>query len=384
MGQPQVIPGKIADMQNRVFGPLTFRDIGFLMASVALSAVTFTMLSGVNTWLAALGAVFTAAIILGVGFIHLIMDIEPLEKYIVTWYGFESSAKEMTWKKEIVDERGYYAANSTQSFFPFNIDQDGILFYHDNGGGALLLKVEGVDYQLLSEAERDVIIATFGDFIDKIKFPIQILIKTTPIDLREYISQAKKDLEKNRPHENLYNATNDYWVFLQQYQSADFIFNKSMYLVLPYTPSGEIAGNQSLGIASAASTDSLKSNSPLNKLFKKNEKTKEGELDLSVLREKEYSKEFTRKTLVERSQVVLSFISGLNGVNSRRATLPEYVELFYYFFNVHESTIRTILDREPTGNLASTSSEYKEIRERASIIQEKKEENKTFDLDELL
>jgi hypothetical protein len=88
--------------------------------------------------------------------------------------------------------------------------------------------------------------------------------------------------------------------------------------------------------------------------------------------------------LSDRKQIVVQFVNGIAGIHCRQATLPEYVELFYYFFNINESNIKAILDRNPTDNFASNTPEYQQIRQRAKEYQQKQSTSAVYDLDEIL
>ena len=386
MSQAQIIPGNISKMQNRVIGPLTFRDIGVIMGSFGLAVLVFFIIpldGTIGMLFKGLPAVLVLAIGLGIGFLHFLTDIPPIEEYFFTWLNYKNLPKKMVWKKEIVHASGYYASDSTQSFFPFEINKEGILLYHDDGGGAILLKVEGVDYQLLSVDERNVIIATFGDFLDTLKFPIQILTKTTPLDLRLFEGNATLYIEQNKQYPGLKSASEDYLKLLQNYNYADFIYNKNMYIVIPYTREADNAGNASMGMVSNASNvEGIRGNNPINNILKG--KTKDNSLDLSALQAKEFSKEQTIKTLKDRANIVQQFLDGLQGVNCRKATLPEYVELFYYFFNINESNIRHILSHNPTDNIASSFPGYADIRESATEYKTRRDQEQTFDINNFL
>jgi hypothetical protein len=384
MGEPQVMPGNISDIQNRIIGNFTLRDIGVAMVSLALPAAFFSFIFDLtgNFILGFIPAIILGAFFISIGFMHMFSDMEPVEKWIVSWFHFKSSPKEFIWKKEIIDMNGYYASDSTQSFFQFNINPDGILLYHNDQGGAALLKIEGVDYQLLSGGERDVVISTFGDFLDSLNFPIQLLIKTTPLDLRNQIFDAKKYIEQNQQYERLQQASMDYAAFLEGYQESNWIYNKSMYIILPYTQKSEDAGNQSLGLVNTASAENIRTKNPINKMMGK---SGEDSLDLSALRTKEFSKEFTTKVLSDRIQVVSQFISSMPGISCIKASLPEYVELFYYFFNINESNIKSILAKNPSDNLASSVSGYKEMKERANKIKQGQKEQQQYEnIDDIL
>ena len=385
MSQAQVIPGNISEMKNRVVGSLTFRDIGVIMGALGLAVLIFFSIpytGSLAVLVKGLPAIMVFLIILAVGFIHFLTDIPPIEKFFFLWWSYRSLPKKMVWKKEIRHTAGYYASDSTQSFFPFEINKDGFLLYHEDGGGASLLKISGVDYQLLSADERNVIISTFGDFIDSLNFPIQILTKTTPLDLRLFNADAAEYVSNNSQYNGLYNASLDYQQLLQNYQRADFIFNKTMYIVIPYTQEAEDAGNASMGMVSNASNfEAMKSSNPINNLLKKN---KQSSLDLSALQSKEFSKEFSIKILNDRTKIVEQFLSNLQGVSCSRATLPEYVELFYYFFNINESNIRTILAQNPTDNISSNFPAYSEIKANAAEYKERLKQQESYNINNFL
>jgi hypothetical protein len=78
-------------------------------------------------------------------------------------------------KKDIPDA-------STQRFLPFSQIRENIMIMKDNSA-RVVLKCSTINFLLKSSDEQDAIIISFQRFLNSLKFPIQILIRSLKLDI---------------------------------------------------------------------------------------------------------------------------------------------------------------------------------------------------------
>jgi len=71
---------------------------------------------------------------------------------------------------------------STQRFLPFSQIRENIIIMKDNSA-RVVLKCSTINFLLKSSDEQDAIIISFQRFLNSLKFPIQILIRSLKLDI---------------------------------------------------------------------------------------------------------------------------------------------------------------------------------------------------------
>jgi hypothetical protein len=59
-----------------------------------------------------------------------------------------------------------------------------------------IIKCEGINLELRNLEEQQIIADRFARFLNTLDFPIQILIRSTYLDLSDYISYIKENIEE--------------------------------------------------------------------------------------------------------------------------------------------------------------------------------------------
>ena len=93
----------------------------------------------------------------------------------------KSSVKQA--KKEIAD-------NSTQRNLAFSQIRDNVVIMKDDSA-RLVLKCSSINFLLKSSEEQDSIIISFQRFLNTLKFPIQILVRSKKLDIDSYLDKRK-------------------------------------------------------------------------------------------------------------------------------------------------------------------------------------------------
>ena len=84
-------------------------------------------------------------------------------------------------------------ANTTQpsqQFVPIKEIKDGVL-YLKNGSIRQLLLVSGVNFELKSEAEQNLILSGFQNFINSLDFSVQFFIHSRKVNVDNYLAKME-------------------------------------------------------------------------------------------------------------------------------------------------------------------------------------------------
>src|SRR5258707_8034671 len=93
-----------------------------------------------------------------------------------------------------------------------------------------VLKVNCVNFALMSETEQDGVIEGFKGFLNGLGFPIQILIRNLPHDLSKYL-QAMESIEGD-----LSEVARDHAHFVRVLASRRALIKREYYIIVPAEP----------------------------------------------------------------------------------------------------------------------------------------------------
>ncbi|OGJ78364.1 hypothetical protein A2412_00280 [Candidatus Peribacteria bacterium RIFOXYC1_FULL_58_8] len=120
---------------------------------------------------------------------------------------------------------------ATQRFLPIaEVRNDTVIL--KNGGLRAVLSVEALNFNLKSETEQKGIIAGYQSFVNTLNFPIQIVIRSTKINIDPYIEQLRARA-KDQQNELLRDQTNEYATFIERIVEAADIMQKRFFVVVP-------------------------------------------------------------------------------------------------------------------------------------------------------
>ncbi len=120
---------------------------------------------------------------------------------------------------------------STQRYLPIaEIKEDTVVL--KNGGLRAVLKVNSLNFNLKSEIEQQGIIAGYQGFENTLIFPIQILVRSTRLNIDPYIQNLKQRADV-QTSPLLKDQTNDYADFMEKLVDIADIMQKSFYIVIP-------------------------------------------------------------------------------------------------------------------------------------------------------
>ncbi len=120
---------------------------------------------------------------------------------------------------------------NTQRYIPFaEIRNDTVIL--KNGGLRAVLRIEPLNFNLKSETEQQGIIVGYESFINTITFPLQIVIRSTKVNIDPYLEHIHEQSEKQQ-NELLKEQTIGYATFIEKIVEVADIMQKEFYVIVP-------------------------------------------------------------------------------------------------------------------------------------------------------
>lgn len=167
-------------------------------------------------------------------------------------------------KKKTIDPN--VAKDKIASFLPFDSIEDDMIVMDKGDKYVMLVEAEGINYHLMSDAEKDSVEAGFIQLLNSIRFPIQIYVQTTAVNLESSLDQYRdrlKAMEENlvnraknlqdlikkgetpreeldlyqlevRGLQNVYEYTSDLITNIESVTLNRWILKKHYYIAVPY------------------------------------------------------------------------------------------------------------------------------------------------------
>ncbi|MEX1051994.1 MAG: DUF87 domain-containing protein [Patescibacteria group bacterium] len=205
---------------------------------------------------------------------------------------------------------------ATQKFLQIERIRDGIVILKD-GRLRKIVKCMPLNFDLKSEKEKEVAVYQYQNFLNSLKFPLQIVIQSRRVDLSAYIEKVEH-ASANEINELLQKQSKDYLDFIKILSEQVNIMEKSFYLIVGHTVKGaverqtfvdKILGKKRIGLTDVADKDFA-----------------------------EY-----KEVLNERSRTVAGRLNSL-GIQTHELDTREIIELFYNSYNPEESFTQHLAD----------------------------------------
>lgn len=185
---------------------------------------------------------------------------------------------------------------TTQDFLPVKEIKQGVVILKQ-GGWRNILMASSINFDLMSQEEREAVIYQFQNFLNSLDFEIQILVQSRTLNLKPYLRQLE-ELESKQTNELLKMQAIEYRDFIESLVKMANLISKNFYIIVPYYPP-----------------------------FK------------TEMSEKEFQRHKTQLNL--RSQYVINGLRS-TGVNAVLLNSEEIVELLWGFFNPDKINQETI------------------------------------------
>ena len=205
---------------------------------------------------------------------------------------------------------------ATQSSLLISELRDNVVIMKD-GSYRAVVACKSINFDLMSDMEREGVEYSYQNFLNSLKFNVQILMRSQRVDIGPYIERLS-EIRRNNDNMLLGVLMDDYINFIDILSQEANIMDKSFFIVIPYysSPDAEKVLNQT------------------KNFFKSLSKNKGPEIT-------KIDRATYDKAMSELTNRVDSVMSGLFqiGVHSVRLNTKELAEL-YYNFNNPDTAIR--------------------------------------------
>ena len=209
---------------------------------------------------------------------------------------------------------------STQSALLISELRDNMAIMKD-GSFRAVVACKSINFDLMSETEREGVEYTYQNFLNSLKFTTQILIRSQRVDIGPYIEQLN-EIRRNNDNMLLGVLMDDYINFIDILSEEANIMDKSFFVVIPY-------------YTSLDAEKVIKQTKNFFKSFAKN-KTEVTRIDRATY----------DKAIAELNNRVDSVMSGLSqiGIHSARLNTRELAQLYYNFNNPDTAVREPLVD----------------------------------------
>ena len=221
------------------------------------------------------------------------------------------------------------APTSTQSTLLISELRDNVVIMKD-GSFRAVVACKSINFDLMSDVEREGIEYSYQNFLNSLKFTTQILVRSQRVDIGPYIERLS-EIRRNNDNMLLGVLMDDYINFIDILSQEANIMDKSFFIVIPY-------------YSSADTEKALQQTKNFFKSFSKSKAPEVTRIDRATY----------DKALSELTNRVDTIISGLFqiGINSVRLNTRELAELYYNFNNPDTAV------REPLVDFAKLATMY--------------------------
>lgn len=128
--------------------------------------------------------------------------------------------------------------NSSQNTLMISEVREGMVVMND-GSFRAVVACQSINFDLMSDREREGIEFSYQSFLNSLYFPIQIYIRSQQVDIGPYLEKLVK-LRRDQDNMLLGVLMEDYIDFIDQLSQEANIMDKSFYIVVPYYPAGDM------------------------------------------------------------------------------------------------------------------------------------------------
>jgi len=219
--------------------------------------------------------------------------------------------------------------NSTQSTLQLSEVRDNMVVMID-GSMRAVVACRSINFDLMSDRERDGVEYSYQQFLNSLNFPVQILIRSQRVDIGPYLDKLAAT---RRTQDNMLLGVlmDDYINYIDILSQEANIMEKTFYIVIPYFPNGDAANliEQGKGF--------------FGKLFAKPKNT------ITRIDTATYQK--AKDEIKNRVDNVIAGMFQI-GVQSVQLNTKSLGELYYSFYNPDTAV------RQPLGDFENTTGIY--------------------------
>ncbi len=128
--------------------------------------------------------------------------------------------------------------NSTQNTLLISEIREGMAVMND-GSFRAVVACQSINFDLMSEREREGVEYSYQSFLNSLYFPVQIFIRSQRVDIGPYLDKLAR-IRRDQDNMLLGVLMDDYINFIAALSQEANIMDKSFYIVVPYYPTGDV------------------------------------------------------------------------------------------------------------------------------------------------
>ncbi len=210
---------------------------------------------------------------------------------------------------------------STQATLLISELRDNVVIMKD-GSFRAVVACKSINFDLMSDMEREGVEYSYQNFLNSLKFTTQILVRSQRVDIGPYIERLS-EIRRNNDNMLLGVLMDDYINFIDVLSQEANIMDKSFFVIIPYYTSAEVEKD-------------LQQTKNFFKTFSRGKGLEATRIDRPTY----------DKALSELTNRVDSVMSGLFqiGIHSVRLNTKELAELYYNFNNPDTAVREPLVD----------------------------------------
>lgn len=110
----------------------------------------------------------------------------------------------------------------------------------NDGSFRAVIACESINFDLMSDREREGVEYSYQSFLNSLYFPVQIFIRSQRVDIGPYLERLGK-IRRDQDNMLLGVLMDDYINFIAVLSDQANIMDKSFFVVVPYFPTGDMA-----------------------------------------------------------------------------------------------------------------------------------------------
>lgn len=217
---------------------------------------------------------------------------------------------------------------TTQRTLLFSELRDNMVIMND-GSFRAVVACQSINFDLMSDREREGVEYSYQNFLNALYFPVQILVRSQRVDIGPYLERLDT-LRRDQDNMLLNILMEDYINFVGLLAEEANIMDKSFFVVIPYYPVGD------------ASQVIEKSKGFFNKIFAQQQQT-------TTISDDVYMK--AKEEIGNRVNSVMSGLFQI-GIQCSQLNTKQLGELYYNAYNPDTAV------REPLGDFTNNVTTY--------------------------
>lgn len=125
-------------------------------------------------------------------------------------------------------------AQPTQQFVEVKDIRDDTIIMK-NGSLRRVLMVSGINFDLKSEEEQNIIIYAYQNFLNTLDFSMQMIIHSRKMNIESYLDKLGQR-QSSEENELLKNQISEYIEFIRSFIEMNAVMEKNFFAVVPYDP----------------------------------------------------------------------------------------------------------------------------------------------------